>query len=207
MDDDDMRRGQLSTHRAYSVPVATAAGAAMIPLAALAARWAGVSLRLPEDVCCTIVKVLMQGAGAGGMIGGQLLDLAAEGRTLSPSRLDAIHSAKTGALIAASVKLGAIAAEAGASQADAFGRYGERIGLAFQIMDDVLDVEGSSADLGKTAGKDAADDKPTFVSRFGVDGARGQAEACIDYAKEILGEAKLDGRLPEIAEWTISRKS
>jgi len=206
MDDDDMRRGRLSTHRAYSVPVATAAGAAMIPLAALAARGAGVSLRLPEDVCCTIVKVLMQGAGAGGMIGGQLLDLAAEGSTLSPSRLDAIHSAKTGALIAASVKLGAIAAEAGASQADAFGRYGERIGLAFQIMDDVLDVTGSTDQLGKTAGRDVALGKSTYPALFGVEGAVERATKLVAEACDSLRvHGLLTAELESLAGFIVSR--
>ncbi|MEO7368505.1 MAG: polyprenyl synthetase family protein, partial [Gemmatimonadaceae bacterium] len=156
MDDDDMRRGRASTHCVYGVPIATAAGAVMIPLAAQTAYRAACLLRLPADACCTIVKVLMQGAGAGGMIGGQLLDLEGERKDLSRADLDAIHKAKTGALIASAVRIGGVAASVSHTALDALGSYGNRIGLAFQIMDDVLDVTASTDQLGKIAGRDVA---------------------------------------------------
>lgn len=206
MDDDDMRRGRPSTHRVYGVPVATAAGAVMIPLAALAAHRAAAGLRLPSDACCTIVKVLMQGAGAGGMIGGQLLDLEGEGKDLSRDELDAVHAAKTGALIASSVEIGGVAAQISKTGFDALGSYGSRIGLAFQIMDDVLDVTSSTDKLGKIAGRDAALKKSTYPALLGVDGAVERAnqlieEACGDLRSEKLLSSELEG----LARFIVSR--
>jgi geranylgeranyl pyrophosphate synthase len=208
MDDDDMRRGRLSTHRAFSVSLATAAGAAMIPLAALTAFRGAHALRLPGNVCCTIVKVLMQAAGAGGMIGGQLLDLAGEGSALTRDDLDAMHAAKTGALITASVRLGAIAAQADAAGIDALGKYGESIGLAFQIMDDVLDVTASSHQLGKTAGRDAKLGKSTYPALLGVDGAIERANALVaDGCQALRTQEMLTGELERLAGFIVSRSS
>jgi len=206
MDDDDMRRGQPSTHRAFTVPVATRAGAAMIPLAVRVAARGASDLRLPVTASHTIVKVLMQGAGAGGMIGGQLRDLAAEGRDLSRDDLDEIHGSKTGALISASVKIGGIAANATKSGLDAFGRYGESIGLAFQIMDDVLDVTSSSDRLGKTAGRDAALGKSTYPALLGVEGAVKRAAALVEDGCNALRKEKLlTGELESLADFIVSR--
>lgn len=206
MDDDDMRRGRPSTHRAFSVPVATAAGAVMIPLAARAVHHAAHHLRLPESACCTIVKVLMQGAGAGGMIGGQLLDLAGEGEALTRDELDSIHASKTGALIAASVKLGGMAAGADGARIGALEGYGERIGLAFQIMDDVLDVTASTDQLGKTAGRDAELGKSTYPALLGIDGAVARANALVaDGCKGLKAQGLLTGELESLAGFIVSR--
>lgn len=208
MDDDDMRRGRPSTHKAFGVPVATAAGAVMIPLAASAAHRSAAALRLPEDACCTIVKVLMQGAGAGGMIGGQLLDLEGEARELSRADLDAVHSAKTGALIASSVEIGGVAARIPKAGFDAFGRYGSRIGLAFQIMDDVLDVTSSTDMLGKIAGRDAALNKSTYPALLGVDGAIARANQLIEEACDDLREQSLlSAELESLARFIVSRSN
>ncbi|HEX2722724.1 MAG TPA: polyprenyl synthetase family protein [Gemmatimonadaceae bacterium] len=206
MDDDDMRRGRQSTHCAFTVPVATAAGAVMIPIAARTAYAAARDLRLPDTACGTIVKVLMQGAGAGGMIGGQLLDLAGEDEALTREALDSIHSAKTGALIAAAVKLGGIAACADPPQLQALEGFGERIGLAFQIMDDVLDVTASSHQLGKTAGRDAALGKSTYPALLGVDGAVSRANNLIAGACDALRiQGLLTVDLENLAELMVSR--
>ena len=206
MDDDDMRRGRPATHRAFSVPVAVAAGAAMIPLAALAAQKGARGLRLPGDACCTIVKTLMRAAGAGGMIGGQLLDLAGEGTALTRDDLDAVHAAKTGALISASARLGGIAAMAPPAGIEALEQYGENIGLAFQIMDDVLDVTGSSDQLGKTAGRDAELRKSTYPALLGVDGATTRAAALVADGCGALSEQKmLTGELENLAGFIVSR--
>jgi geranylgeranyl pyrophosphate synthase len=206
MDDDDMRRGRPSTHKAFGVPVATAAGAAMIPLAALEAFRSARALRLPGDACCTIVKVLMQGGGAGGMIGGQLLDLEGEGKDLSRDDLDAVHAAKTGALIASSVEIGGAAARISKSGFDALGGYGSRIGLAFQIMDDVLDVTASTDMLGKIAGRDAALNKSTYPALLGVDGALARANQLIDEAcDELRAESLLSPELEGLARFIVSR--
>jgi geranylgeranyl pyrophosphate synthase len=206
MDDDDVRRGRPATHRAFTVPIAIAAGATMIPLAAEVALRSGRELRLPESVCCTIVKVLMQGAGAGGMIGGQFLDLAGEGTSLSRAELDAIHAAKTGALISASVRLGGIAAGAGKSKLEALDGFGRSIGLAFQIMDDVLDVTSSTDKLGKVAGRDAALGKSTYPALLGVDGAVTRAASLVEEGCHALrGEGLLTGELGSLAGFIVSR--
>jgi geranylgeranyl pyrophosphate synthase len=206
MDDDDMRRGRLSTHKAFDPATAAAAGAAMIPLAASVAREAAVELELPPNRADTIVKVLMQEAGAGGMIGGQLLDLEGEGKALSRDDLDAIHTAKTGALIAASVKIGGIAAGAGDAGVAALGRFGRDIGLAFQIMDDVLDVTSSSDKLGKTAGRDAKLGKSTYPALLGVDGAIKRASALVDDGCGALrANGLLTADLEQLADFIVSR--
>lgn len=206
MDDDDMRRGRPSTHRAFSVAVATAAGATMIPLAARIALDSAKTLRLPANAGCMIVKVLMQGAGAGGMIGGQLLDLAGEGAPLTRDQLDAIHRTKTGALIAASVRVGGIAAGAPDDDVDALGRYGESIGLAFQIMDDVLDVTASTDRLGKVAGRDVELGKSTYPALLGVDGAIARAAALVEEGCEALRSHRmLTGDLEGLAGFIVSR--
>ena len=206
MDDDDVRRGRPSTHRAFSVPIATAAGAAMIPLAARVVTRSAEELRLPASASGTIVKVLMQGAGAGGMIGGQLRDLAGEGLSLSREDLDAIHRSKTGALIAASVKIGGLAANAESARLEAFGRYGESIGLAFQIMDDVLDVTSSTDRLGKTAGRDVELRKSTYPALLGVDGAVARAASLVEDGMDALRKQNLlTGELESLADFIVSR--
>ena len=206
MDDDDMRRGRLSTHRAFSVPVATAAAAAMIPIAARAAHRGAAALELPGNACCTIVKVLMQAAGAGGMIGGQLMDLAGEGSALGREQLDGIHAAKTGALISAAAAIGGLAAGAPSSGVAALRHYGENVGLAFQIMDDVLDVTASSHQLGKTAGRDAEMRKSTYPGLLGVHEARLRASALTGEACSALREQKmLTAELESLAAFIVSR--
>ena len=168
------RRGRPTAHRVFGVHATTVAGAAMIPLAARIAYDSAVALVLPSETGCTIVKVLMRAAGAGGMIGGQLADLDAEGADLSREELDLIHSAKTGALIAASLEMGGLAAGATQSKVRALADFGLRIGLAFQIMDDILDVTSSTDMLGKTTGRDAALRKSTYPALLGVEGATTQ---------------------------------
>ena len=206
MDDDDMRRGRLSTHRAFSVPVATAAAAAMIPIAAGAAHRGAVALRLPGTACCTIVKALMQAAGAGGMIGGQMMDLAGEGSALRREELDRIHAAKTGALISVSAGLGGMAAGADPDGIAALERYGENIGLAFQIMDDVLDVTASSLQLGKTAGRDAKMQKSTYPALLGINEARERAGALVSEGCSALRRQEmLTAELESVAAFIVAR--
>jgi geranylgeranyl pyrophosphate synthase len=148
----------------------------------------------------------MQGAGAGGMIGGQLRDLEGEGLTLSRDDLDTIHNAKTGALISASVKVGGIAANASPARLDALGQYGESIGLAFQIMDDVLDVTSSTDRLGKTAGRDVELGKSTYPVLLGVDGAVKRAASLVeDGCNALRKENLLTGELESLADFIVSR--
>ena len=140
------------------------------------------------------------------MIGGQHLDLAGEGLALSRDELDAIHRSKTGALIAASVRVGGLAAGCTSARLDAFRLYGESIGLAFQIMDDVLDVTSSTDRLGKTVGRDAELGKSTYPALLGVDGAVKRAAMLVDEGCDALGrEGLLTGELERLAGFIVSR--
>ena len=206
MDDDAMRRGRPTTHRVFGVPASTIAGVVMIPLAARLAHDSAAALVLPDNACCMIVKVLMQAAGAGGMIGGQLLDLEGEGALLSRDQLDDIHSAKTGALISASVRIGGIAGGASDARLTALENYGSRVGLAFQIMDDVLDVTSSADTLGKITGRDAALQKSAYPALLGVEGATERAGMLVRGAcDDLRTHGLLTSELEELATFVVSR--
>ncbi len=202
MDDDALRRGKPSCHVAYGEAMALLAGDALQALAFGVLARAG--LRDAAAGCA----LLAEAAGAPGMAGGQAIDLASVGKTLSLPELETMHRLKTGALIRAAVLLGARCAPAplpvGAEAAlDAFARAA---GLAFQVVDDVLDVEGSAATLGKTAGKDAAQGKPTFVAALGLDGAKVRAEALRQQAHAALAPLGASGRrLSELADGIVLR--
>ncbi len=208
MDDDDMRRGRPTVHRVFGVPVATAAGLVMVPLAARSAAAAARSLELPPTTVGTIVRELMQAAGASGMIGGQLLDLEGEGLALSLEELERIHRAKTGALLTASVLLGGLAASAEPATLEALSRYGAAVGLAFQIADDVLDVTSTTDQLGKTAGRDLALHKSTYPALLGVAGAVSRAQALVQEACSAIDEARLlTPALERLALFIVERRS
>jgi geranylgeranyl diphosphate synthase, type II len=208
MDDDDMRRGRPTVHRVFGVAVATAAGVAMVPLAAReAARSAG-AMGLDAGVAGRIVAELMRASGAGGMVGGQLLDLEGEGRSLDLGDLERIHRAKTGALIAAAVTLGGLAAGASPARLAALERFGASAGLAFQIADDVLDVTATTDQLGKTAGKDEALGKSTYPALLGVDGAVARADALVaDGCAALARAGLLTEGLDRLARFIITRRS
>lgn len=208
MDDDDMRRGRPTVHRVFGIPAATAAGLAMVPLAARAAIEAARALGLNEAQAGAIVRELMRASGAGGMVGGQLLDLEGEGVALSLADLERVHRMKTGALINASVRIGALAAVADDKILGAFDRYGAAVGLAFQIADDVLDVTSTTDELGKTAGRDAALKKSTYPALMGLAGARARAERLCAEACQALRQAGIKSvQLESLARFVVSRKS
>jgi geranylgeranyl pyrophosphate synthase len=208
MDDDSVRRGRPTLHRVYGVTVATVAGVTMVPFAARTALEGAQALGLPLEACGGIVRELMRASGAGGMVGGQLLDLEGEGKPLTLPDLERIHRAKTGALIAASVRIGATAAGASGSRATALDRYGGSVGLAFQIADDVLDATATSEQLGKTAGRDAALGKITYPAVLGVDGAIARASELADEACEALQAVNLlTPELEHLARFSVSRRS
>ncbi len=172
MDDDALRRGRPTCHVVFGEAMAILAGDA---LQALAFEVLADDARLATDPRNQVemLRTLAAACGAHGMAGGQAFDLAAVGKALTPAELERMHVYKTGALIRASVRLGALAAGCrDTATLDALERYGHAIGLAFQIRDDILDVEGDSSTIGKTAGKDAADNKPTYPAILGMDGAR-----------------------------------
>lgn len=208
MDDDEMRRGRPTVHRVYGVRTATAAGMAMVPLAAHAAVDAAVALGLPLEAQREVVRTLMRASGAEGMVGGQLLDLEGEGLALDLAALERIHRCKTGALIEASTRIGALAAGAAPTLLDAFGAYGAAVGLAFQIADDVLDVTATTDQLGKTAGKDAQFRKSTYPALLGVEGARARAEALVQEGCAALrARGVLSPELERLARLVVDRQS
>ena len=206
MDDDDLRRGRPTTHRAFDVPTATRAGFHMVALAAAVLAHGMEALGLDPSRRRAVALELFGAAGAGGMIGGQVLDLAAEGLALPAERLEEVHRRKTGALIAAACVIGGLAAGAPARITEALRGYGTRVGLAFQIYDDVLDATATSDELGKTAGKDAARAKSTFVTLLGVGAARAEAERLAALAVDCLREAGLVSPvLVELAHYIVTR--
>ncbi len=208
MDDDDMRRGRPTVHRAYGIPAATSAGLAMVPLAARAATDACRALALCNAEAGAILRELMRASGAGGMVGGQLYDLEGEGAPLTLAQLERVHRMKTGALIAASVRIGGLAAQANTETLAAFERYGSAIGLAFQIADDVLDVTSTTDELGKTAGRDAELKKSTYPALMGLDGARARAERLCEEACKALRDAGIvSPQLESLARFVVDRRS
>lgn len=208
MDDDDMRRGRPTVHKVYGVPVATAAGLAMVPLAARSAWHAASAMGLSPEIAGDIVRELMVAAGAGGMIGGQLLDLEAEGAPLSLESLERVHRLKTGALIRASVTLGARASMASPERRHALDRYGASIGLAFQIADDVLDVTATTDQLGKTAGRDLDLHKSTYPALLGVEGATQRAVVLVEEGCAALDQVGLlTPTLEQLARFIVERRS
>jgi geranylgeranyl diphosphate synthase type II len=208
MDDDDVRRGRPTVHKVYGSRTAIIAGVAMIPIAALVVRDAARGMHLTTEVSDAILGTLMDAGGISGMIGGQARDLAGEGRSLSLSEREAIHGAKTGALIVASLKIGALAAGASPAAIWALERFGRAIGLSFQITDDVLDVTSTTGALGKTTGRDAALGKSTYPALLGVEGARARARALIDDGLSALAEQKmLTHELSQVANFIVTRTS
>jgi geranylgeranyl pyrophosphate synthase len=165
-------------------------------------------MRLDEHRVVRIQRTLARAAGAAGMIGGQLSDLLGEGISLSLDERERMHSAKTGALIRASLEIGAIAAGASEAQTAGLAEFGRTIGLAFQIMDDVLDVTSSSKMLGKTAGRDKALGKSTYPALLGIDGARDRAAALIERGLDSLKECSLlTPELSQVANFMVNRTS
>ena len=208
MDNDNMRRGRPTTHRAFDVATATVAGVAMVPLAVEQTLRAAKTLNLDADTARRLVGTLMRASGAVGMVGGQSMDLDGEGSNLKVTDLEATHRAKTGALIEAAFTMGAIAAGGDRSAVSALGAAGASLGLAFQIADDVLDATESSEALGKTAGHDAALSKSTYASVLGVVPARQRSDALITDSMALLGAAGLKTPpLERLAHFVAARRS
>ena len=202
MDDDDLRRGRPTCHRAYDEATAILVGDALQALAFFV---------LAEDTASmtrlAMIRTLAQAAGTAGMAGGQAVDLAAVGQRLSVEQVENMHRRKTGALIKGSVLLGAIGAGIQSGRDfQALELFGDEIGLAFQIQDDILDVEGDAAVLGKTTGADAALSKPTYPSTVGLPAARERARDLRDRAIGALGPlGPRSAPLVELAQFVVSR--
>lgn len=205
MDDDALRRGRPTCHIVFGEAMAILAGDALQALAfeILAHDEAGID----AHARIAMLRALGAACGAEGMAGGQAFDLSAVGKRLTLSELERMHAYKTGALIRASVKLGALAAGCRDDDLlDRLDRYGHAVGLAFQVRDDILDIEGESSVIGKTAGKDAAADKPTFPSIIGLDASRARLASLVDDALDAI--VPLGGRgewLVELARYSATR--
>jgi geranylgeranyl pyrophosphate synthase len=208
MDDDDMRRGRPTVHKVYGSRTAIIAGVAMIPVATIVVRDASRRMRLPLEVGVKLAQTLLEAGGVSGMIGGQSRDLAGEGLSLSLADREEIHRTKTGALIVASLVMGALAGGATPLQVTAVERYGRAVGLAFQIMDDVLDVTSTTKALGKTAGRDVALGKSSFPALLGVEGAQARAQDLIHDGLHALAEQRLlTQELSQVANFMVTRTS
>ena len=208
MDDDDMRRGHPTVHKVFGSRTAILAGVAMLPLAARVVRDAGRAMGLSLQATKKVLETLLAAGGASGMIGGQVRDLAGEGLSLSIDEREKIHSAKTAALIVASVRMGALAAGSDSAGIAALERYGRSVGLAFQIMDDVLDVTSTTTVMGKTTGRDAVLGKSTYPALLGVEGARKRAETLIEQGLNGLAEHDLlTQELSQVANFMVTRTS
>jgi len=216
MDDDVLRRGRPTLHVVYGDGFAILAGDALHSEAfALLAR----DPKGDADIAVRKLRTLERiatAAGSAGMAGGQAIDLEAvtpvPGRPAPPpldqAGLESMHARKTGAIIRASAAAGAIMAGADAGEIDAIDRYAREVGLAFQIVDDILDVEGASTALGKTAGKDAVAGKPTYPALFGLEHSRALADECLSRAHAALASAGFaSSHLGAIAEWVVRRRS
>ncbi|MDO8310847.1 MAG: polyprenyl synthetase family protein [Sideroxyarcus sp.] len=206
MDDDVLRRGKPTCHVEYDEATALLVGDALQSLA----------FQLLSERCLNddankqlqMVKLLAAASGSRGMAGGQAIDLASVGKQLTLPELEQMHIHKTGALIRAAILLGAYCGNAlNEAQVDKLDRFGKLIGLAFQVVDDVLDCEADTATLGKTAGKDADKDKPTYVSLLGLQGAKEMAQRLHREALESLAEfGETARRLRELADFIVLRK-
>ncbi len=186
MDDDDLRRGRATTHVAYDEATAILVGDALQTLAFEQLAADGTGGAAPEQRL-RMIALLAEAAGSRGMVGGQAVDLASEGQDLSLAELEALHIHKTGALIRACLRMACAAASAASpEQIDALDRYGKCIGLAFQIQDDILDIESNAATLGKSIGKDEAQGKSTYPSVMGLPAARERADSLFTQARAAL---------------------
>ena len=206
LDNDDYRRGKLTCHKVFGEAMAILAGDALLTLAF---QTLADLEKCPADRRVRLVSELASASGTvGGMIGGQVADIEGERQTPTAALLDSIHRAKTGALLRASVRLGAIFAGAGEAELAALTAFGEHVGLAFQIVDDILDVEESSEALGKTAGKDVEQQKITFPAVYGLERSREMAARECGLAHAALaGFGERAERLRQIADMIVQRKS
>jgi geranylgeranyl diphosphate synthase, type II len=206
LDNDDLRRGKQTCHKVFGEAIAILAGDGLLTLAFKTLAEAQLDLAMRR------VNVLAEVANAAGtvngMVGGQVADLEAEGKQVTPEMLEYIHRSKTAALIRGAITAGGIAGGAGEAHVERLRRFGEQIGWAFQIVDDILDVEESSAALGKTAGKDEAQKKATYPAMYGVEKSRELAD---DLAKKALKEldcyGERAGRLRTLSQFLVARRS
>jgi len=206
MDDDDLRRGQPSTHKKFDEAIAILAGDALQTFAF--EILADEATHSDPSVRIALVTALAQASGAAGMVGGQVVDIRGEGKSLPLDQVRRLHAMKTGALIRYAAEAGAILGGATRVQRDAIIAYGRDIGTAFQVADDVLDTTASAEELGKTAGKDEASGKSTYVSLLGIDGARAEAARLVEQATQALTSFGTEAAaLRALAHYIVERRN
>lgn len=206
LDNDDLRRGQPTVHKKFGEAIAILAGDALLTRAFQVLSAHKVSDIAVKKSMLVIEEISAAVGTVGGMIGGQVADLEAEGKFISRNLLQDIHSFKTGALIRASVRAGALMGNAAAAQLDALTIYGKKIGLAFQIVDDILDVVSSAEVLGKTPGKDRSTQKATYPAMYGLEKSRREARHLVDEAIIALGGFGAEAEpLRELARFFVER--
>jgi geranylgeranyl diphosphate synthase, type II len=205
LDNDDLRRGKPTCHKKFGVAMAILAGDGLLTLAFETLARADVA----PDCRVRIIAEISRAAGTrNGMVGGQVADVEAQGKPIDAAGLEYIHRSKTAALIRASVVAGALAGGAHDQDVERLGRFGESIGWAFQVIDDLLDVEESSAALGKTAGKDQAQQKATYPSLFGIEKSRAFAQELILRAdRELACYGDRAARLRQLADYLLARRA
>ena len=207
MDDDDYRRGQLTSHKVFGEAVAILAGDALLTCAFEVMAGPDLANRFAPAVLLEATHCLAHAAGFSGMVGGQVVDMASEGRAVALDVLEYIHRHKTAALLGAAVAIGGLLGGGPAPQLAALKRYGRAIGLAFQIADDVLDVEGNSAALGKQIGQDEKHGKATYPALLGMEASRHRAAALLDEALAALSDFDAAAeRLRQLARFIVNRK-
>lgn len=209
MDDDDFRRGNPTNHKVFGEAVAILAGDALLTEAFILLSNVAAASTVPPAALVQVIQEISCCAGSRGMVGGQVVDMESEGNAeIDLATVQYIHTHKTGALIKASVKSGALLGGASSKDAESLTRYGEAIGLAFQIADDILDIEGTTEEIGKDAGSDEARGKATYPAVMGLAEAKIRAAELVDIALDAL--SAFDGKadpLREIASYIVKRKS
>ena len=201
MDDDDLRRGRPTNHKVFGEAMAILAGDAMVTLA-----FELLATQASPDVAPALIRELATAAGPEGMIGGQVLDIAGENQSLSLEELVRIHRMKTGALITASCRLGALSVSSGEAALAAVSSYGQHLGIAFQIVDDVLDVTSTPEQLGKRTNKDAGKGKNTYPALIGLDASKAAAREHLDAAIGALSDfGPRADRLKSLARFVVDR--
>jgi geranylgeranyl diphosphate synthase type II len=205
LDNDDLRRGKPTCHKKFGEAIAILAGDALLTLAF---ETIGATPVVAERRAAIVTEVAAAAGTINGMVGGQVADVEAEGKSVDPQMLEYIHRSKTAALIRASITAGAVCAGAGSNDVARLRRFGDTIGWAFQVTDDILDVEESSAALGKTAGKDLAQQKATYPAVYGLERSHQIANDLASKAvAELTPYAHRAARLREIAEFLVLRRA
>lgn len=205
MDDDVLRRGRPTVHVRFGIGPAVIVGAVLMPLAVRSVLRSAGPVGLDEATIRRLVACLSAASGATGMVGGQLLDLRAEGRLVGPDELESIHTGKTARLISASVAMGGIAAGAADEQVARLERFGLRLGLAFQAIDDILDLQGDTRRLGKESGRDTVLRKATYPGLFGMEEAETMSRRLASAAASELAELEESAELRDLAGYIINR--